>query len=291
MSSPNEFALYDALCLQGFRCHPDDLDGELFLLPLEIAQKDVDSLKNQDSLTPAAASHDERSTEIHSAASYRVYGNRSFFRAGVVIPSRLLNCVRWHSTSRFCAAVGLGSGSKPWLAISCYMLQPAHGFQLFRECIRDVADIIRSVPEYLGSCRIHIGCDANCKFAFSEGLSSHVGLLAIERSIGDRAEELLGVLLGFELAAANTFPAPTQGKPRETSGPKTFLPSYEEPQQAWTSSWKGGSSVKSQIDFVLCPLACLFEPFVLYDLVASDHRPVVCHIYDASLLSREVPEP
>ena len=38
--------------------------------------------------------------------------------------------------------------------------------------------------------------------------------------------------------------------------------------------------MKSQIDFVLCPLACSFGSFVLYDLVASDHRPIVCHIYD-----------
>ena len=283
MSSLNGFAPFDVLCLREFRCHPDDLDGELFPPPPKIVQKDVDSLQNQDCLTPAAASHDERSTEIHSeihsAGSYRVFGNRSFFRAAVVIPSRLLNCVRWHSTSRFCAAVVLGSGSKPWLAISCYMPQPAHGLQLFRECIRDVADLIRSVPKYLGSCRIHFGCDANCKPVFSEGLSSHVGPLATERSTGDRAEELLGLLLEFELAAASTFPASAPSEPRETSGLQT-LSSYGEPQQTWTSSWKGDGSVKSQIDFVLCPLACLFESFVLYDLVASDHRPVVCHIYD-----------
>ena len=38
--------------------------------------------------------------------------------------------------------------------------------------------------------------------------------------------------------------------------------------------------MKSQIDFGLCPLACSFESFVLYELVASDHRPVVYHIYD-----------
>ena len=53
---------------------------------------------------------------------------------------------------------------------------------MFRECIHDVTDLIRSVPRYLGSCRIHIGCDANCKLAFCKCLSSHVGLLATERS-------------------------------------------------------------------------------------------------------------
>ena len=106
------------------------------------------------------------------------------------------------------------------------MPQPAHGLQLFRECIRDVADLVRPVPKYLGSCRIHIGCDANCKLAFNEGLSRHVGPLAIERSIGDRAEELLGLLLEFELAAANTFPAPTPGEPHETPGPQSLRPFF-----------------------------------------------------------------
>ena len=139
----------------------------------------------------------------------------------------------------------LGSGSKPWLAISCYMPQPAHGLQLFCECIRDVSDLIRSVPKYLGSCRIHIGCDANCRLAFSEDLSSHVVPLATERSTGDRAEELLGLLLEFELAAANTFPASASAPSEQPETSGQTLPPCTSPQQSWTSCWKGDCSVKS----------------------------------------------
>ena len=62
--------------------------------------------------------------------------------------------------------------------------------------------MIRSVPKYLASCRIHIGCDANCKFAFSEDLSSHVGPPLSEVMETARRSCYLGFLLEFELAAA-----------------------------------------------------------------------------------------
>ena len=75
MASVHGFAPFGVFCLQEFRCHPDDLDGELFLPLPEIVQKDVASLPSQDSLTPAAASHDECSTEIHSAGSYTQYSH------------------------------------------------------------------------------------------------------------------------------------------------------------------------------------------------------------------------
>ena len=78
------------------------------------------------------------------------------------------------------------------------------------------------------------------------------------------------------IAAASTFSPERPAPPRLKPSP----PACEGPRQAWTASWKGDCSIKSQIDFVFCLQACSFESFVVYDLVASDHRPVVCHVYD-----------
>ena len=80
------------------------------------------------------------------------------------------------------------------------MPQPQHGLGLYRVRFQDAATD-------LGTCRIHIGCDANCQLATCGGLVRHVGPLATALSTGDRAEALMELLLGFQFCEANAFPA------------------------------------------------------------------------------------
>ena len=205
---------------------------------------------------------------------YQLFENHSKFSAAVVVPYRWVPCIRWSNSNEFACAVIVGPDG-PVIIISAYLPQPGIGVDIYLRATAAVLDLAHSSPRHLQVKRLFVGADAVCTLSHHGDVSHVVGSWTMSaRSCAARSQAFLDLALELRLRAANTFIPEGQ----DSSEP------------CWTHRWKKNYTVKSQIDFVLCPIGADTTAQLLYKLdCCSGHAPV--HVEADMTLGRTAPIP
>ena len=273
LSHTSEHCLWDFACFQELRkFHAWKSES----LDLDSSVSDSDDHHESNLTTSQSGQRPLTKVDVEPLVldGYQLFENRSKLSAAAVVPYRWFPYICWSHSSEFACAVIVGLGDLVMI-ITAYLPQPGLGLDIYLRATAAVRDLARSSPRHLQVKRIFKGTDANCTLSHHEDVSHVVGNWNLSaRSCAARSQAFLDLALELRLRAANTFTPEGQNS--------------SEP--CWTHRWNKNYTVKSQIDFVLCPIGVDTTVQLLYKLdCCSDH--VAVHVEADMTLGRTAPIP